>query len=302
MQSVLKKYSLPGVVGNSALKSTVSRMSFAAPVIIEGDAGSGKMTAAMDIAAGLLCGSQGDAPCYTCPACQRVKAGSHPDLHILTYEGKEKKLDEVRSFRERVFIKPSEGDINVFIIERGDKLSVAAQNALLKTLEDSPSAVFLITAEYSSGLLPTILSRCITLWMQPLTEAEMQKALMERGYEYSEEAYTAGNGFLGQVMDYLSNDEPAYRQLARDFAKAIDEDELAIFAQAMKAGKLKREEYAHFSGALCDELVIKTKKTPRKRYFDIYDYIINQTMYFGSNPSVTAMSGALASKCGAGLT
>lgn len=59
-------------------------------------------------------------------------------------------------------------------------MTVQAQNALLKTLEEPPEyAVILILTDNVNTLLPTILSRCVVLNMKPVRDAQIKEYLME---------------------------------------------------------------------------------------------------------------------------
>lgn len=87
-------------------------------------------------------------------------------------------VDEVREIIEEVSKRPYEGDKKVIIIHEGDKLTIQAQNALLKTIEEPPYGVYIIMLSQSlEVLLDTIRSRCQIYKLTPLSNEEMEKFL-----------------------------------------------------------------------------------------------------------------------------
>ena len=71
-------------------------------------------------------------------------------------------------------------DALIYIMNEGEKMTVQAQNALLKTLEEPPEyAVILILTSNVSALLPTIQSRCVLLNMKPVKDEQLKQFLME---------------------------------------------------------------------------------------------------------------------------
>ena len=91
-------------------------------------------------------------------------------------------IDEVRRIIEEVSKKPYEGDRKIIIIHGGDKLTVQAQNAMLKTIEEPPKGVYIILlTESLELLLDTIKSRCQIYKLTPLSKNDMLKYLKSIG-------------------------------------------------------------------------------------------------------------------------
>jgi DNA polymerase-3 subunit delta' len=103
--------------------------------------------------------------CGTCPACVRISRGVHADVLILEpSETGTIKIEQVRDVIDRASYRPFEGRRRVVIIDDADALVDAAQNALLKTLEEPPpSSVFMLLTARADVLLATVRSRCIRL-------------------------------------------------------------------------------------------------------------------------------------------
>lgn len=120
------------------------------------------------LAAELLCG-EANAPCGRCRDCRKVFAGVHPDvIRVERTAGDKGQLrrdilvDQIRRITSDTVIAPNEAARKVYIIREADKLNTAAQNALLKALEEPPAHVcFILCTTAADALLPTVRSRCV---------------------------------------------------------------------------------------------------------------------------------------------
>ena len=121
-------------------------------------------------------------------------------------------VDDVREIIDEVNKKPFEGDKKVIIIHQGNKLTIQAQNALLKTIEEPPTEVYIIIlCESLELILDTIKSRCEIYKLTPLTKDELYKYIAIKGYDYSEEekasAIAISEGIPGRIDRYFSDTE-----------------------------------------------------------------------------------------------
>jgi DNA polymerase-3 subunit delta' len=104
--------------------------------------------------------------CGECASCRRIARGVHPDVLVVEPgDSGSIKIEQVRDVIDRSAYRPFEGRRRVVVVDRADALVPAAQNALLKTLEEPPSSsVFVLVTARPDALLPTVRSRCIRLW------------------------------------------------------------------------------------------------------------------------------------------
>jgi DNA polymerase-3 subunit delta' len=167
------------------LRQAVSKNRVPQSLLFAGPEGVGKRTVAMALAQAVNCPQRqnGDA-CGTCSTCQRIARGQHSDVTVLD-RGDEASI-KIRMLRERVLesvhYRPFEASRRVFIIDPADAMTVEAQDALLKTLEEPPSAaIIILVSAYADTLQPTILSRCRRLRFGVLVEADVARMLKAQG-------------------------------------------------------------------------------------------------------------------------
>ncbi|MCT6699483.1 DNA polymerase III subunit delta' [Rheinheimera sp. 4Y26] len=130
-------------------------------LLLTGAAGVGKHLLASHLAQQLLCNQPLAAGgCGQCKSCLLVKAGHHPDLLQLQSETS-LGVDAVRELSHFMQGSPQQGGARVVLLPQAHKMTEAAANALLKTLEEPGANSFLLLqTAYEQQLLPTILSRC----------------------------------------------------------------------------------------------------------------------------------------------
>ena len=118
----------------------------------------------------------------TCHSCKQAMSHNHPDI---IYVGHEKvNTIGVEDIRQKInndmMIKPYSSPYKIYIVDEAEKMSVQAQNALLKTIEEPPAyGIILLLTTNADTFLPTILSRCIRLDLRPVAGEPLKKYLME---------------------------------------------------------------------------------------------------------------------------
>jgi len=172
------------IVGQSVLVDRLKRIMqnqlIGHAYLFVGPEGIGKKTVSNIFARGLLCKSQGNRPCDLCRSCKQFNTGNHPDIYRVTRGSRLSiGVEQIRKMLEDTQLKPYESGRKIYIIEDAHTMTVQAQNALLKTLEEPPGfTTIMLLADRSQGLLPTVLSRCQVFRMQKLTKKEVCSILV----------------------------------------------------------------------------------------------------------------------------
>lgn len=195
--------------------------------IFAGEKGSGKKLLAKLFAMTLQCEKHGKEPCLQCSSCKKAMNRNHPDIIYVSHE-KPNSIG-IEDIREQLIadvdIKPYTGPYKVYIVDEAEKLTVQAQNALLKTIEEPPVyAVIMLLVNNGATLLPTIASRCVTLNFKPVRDEVIKKYLMEELHvpDYQAEVsvdFAQGNvGRAKQIAtaeDFAEMMEAAFRILKK---------------------------------------------------------------------------------------
>lgn len=181
--------------------------------ILTGEAGMGRKSIANAFAMTLLCEKGGSEPCMVCHSCKQVLGGNHPDLIYVTHEKPASiGVDDIREqINDTIMIRPYSSYYKIYIVDEAEKMTVQAQNALLKTIEEPPSyAVILLITTNQEAFLPTILSRCIQLKLKPLKDFTVKSYLTEHLHVPDKEAEVCAafaRGNLGKAIHLSSSDE-----------------------------------------------------------------------------------------------
>ena len=168
--------------------------------------------------------------CGACAACTRIARGVHPDVVVIgPGESGSIKIDQIRDLIDRAAYRPFEGRRRAVIVDDADTLVFAAQSALLKTLEEPPSAsMFMLITARPDMLLPTVRSRCPNLRFQPLGPDAVAEALVTRGSTDAEARAiaTTADGSIGRALEARGRDLVEAREVAiRVLTQAASSDD-----------------------------------------------------------------------------
>ncbi len=208
--------------------------------VFEGLEGVGKKLCAKLFSQALVC--EAHTACGVCLMCIQARANTHPDI-ITLKKDKDKASVGVDNVREQiiseVYLKPRNAARKIFIIDTGDELSVEAQNALLKVLEEPPSYVtFIICVTSKERLLSTVLSRSQTVSFFPLSTDEVSNYLTKN--------YDIEPGSAETIAKLSQGSIGAARELCSDSSKQARIEKSINALINLKKNSLKLREMVEF--------------------------------------------------------
>jgi len=185
------------ILGNSRVKTILSkslqRNRVPHSLLFVGPEGVGKKEMALVVAKALNCLQKIDDSCEECTSCVAINKRIFPDVMEIPIpkkdsqsdkKKKDKQIDQVRFLKSTAYLKPMTGKKRVFIIPDAEKRSEPASHAILKILEEPPSFSHIILLTKNPYLiLSTIKSRCQVLSFAPVFKEDIEKALLEKGYD-----------------------------------------------------------------------------------------------------------------------
>lgn len=231
-------------------------------ILLSGPSGVGKKRAALEIARILSCSDLEQRPCGQCFSCKvstpkEKPTGENPWLWLLpmrasSEKGKKEERQEKADALARQIVMDPYGDpyengaghivgavrdllqkfqyhedkARVVLIPEAERMNESTANALLKTLEEAPAhTYFILTCSNKAQLLPTIVSRCVQVQVQPLKYGDFAMKMRERNEEISEEECTLlfalSEGCWGKAEHWMHADLSSVRNLCFDFLRAL---------------------------------------------------------------------------------
>lgn len=275
--------------------------------IFNGEKGSGKRSLSNIFSMALQCESDGNKPCGICKSCRQAEHGNHPDIIKVIHE--KPNSVGVEDIREQVVgdvqVKPYSRPHKIYIISDAEKMTVQAQNALLKTIEEPPSYVIIILlATNATALLPTILSRCVTLNMKPVADELVKKYLMEsiKVPDYQADVCVAfAQGNIGKAVQLASSDKFNEIKLSAlhllNHIKKMEITDITAYVKGVSQFKLEINDYLDFLAVWYrDVLYFKATKDPNGLVFRDQVRVIadqtNMSSYEGLEKVLTALEKA----------
>lgn len=219
----------------------------------------------------LLCEKFDGEPCSVCPSCAKTKTGSHPDKIIISSQ-KSIGVDLVRECIQEMNIRPY-GNKKIFIFENGSRLTVQAQNALLKILENPPEyGVIIIVADKEEDLIPTVLSRLKRYTLRIPTGEEIGTYLADKYPEKREMAMFCGKFCEGRPFDAeellkRDSDFDFRKRIAIFFNKLISGEKSAVFdfANYLTDKKGDFEVFVTYFQAILRDIIFIKKSFPDEK-------------------------------------
>ena len=201
------------IIGNKEIRNyllnSVSKNTVSQSYLFVGTEGIGKILIAKEFAKKILCLNNKNENCK-CKSCQAFDGSNHPDFVLINEEETTIKIEQIRDLTSKVIEQPIISDRKVYIINHADKMTVEAQNCLLKTLEEPPEfTVIILTTSNLNAILTTIKSRCMKINFMDIPNEELKKYAIEKlGYsQMAENLLQSFNGSIGKALLQKENQE-----------------------------------------------------------------------------------------------
>lgn len=230
--------------------------------LLIGDEGVGTEELALEAAKYFLCTSRNTAdhePCQACSNCRRITSFQHPDVHYYfpalkstpetelreLLETKSEQLyarvkieggtihigdpenperNSVRGLMREVAMRSVENNIKIFILSCAEEMNAESANALLKVLEEPPSGtLYFLTSSQPGHLLTTIKSRCQTIRLHSVAEADIETAVRLSGVSPTELRLITrlSNGNMGHALQLMSGELMRRRERMLEFLVGV---------------------------------------------------------------------------------
>lgn len=245
--------------------NAVSRNAIANAYLFWGQNGLGKRAMAKAFAATLLCSEKTPA-CGSCSSCRWVDQGIHPDLQWIqpVSESSGIRIEQIRQALRVSSYSSFSGGRRVVVIQDADRMTEAAANSLLKTLEESPNGLtFILISQSPDSVLPTVKSRCQQIPFRPLDQSSMVEYLMRRGLSPEEAKKVAllSSGNPEHAAKIISagmlreQQKVAVTLLRRLASRDADEFELIEELESFEE-QVKSEKYVLLLSLFCRDLLV----------------------------------------------
>ena len=249
------------------LQNAISAKKISHAYIINGEKSSGKEFIARVFAMTLQCEKGGTEPCQECHSCKQALSDNQPDIIYVSHEKPNTiSVDDIRAqINNDIAIKPYSSPYKIYIIPDAEMMTVQAQNAILKTIEEPPEyAVIMLLTSNIDSLLPTIRSRCVRLDLKVVDDSLVKEYLMEHLH----------------VPDYQAEIDASYAQ--GSIGKAKEAATSQEFAD-MTANALKILKYANSMEVYELTEAIKTLTADKNNindYLDIFQFWFRDVLMF----------------------
>ena len=237
----------------AALNNALKTERLAHAYLFVGPSGIGKKRTAFALAQAVLCTENPGEGCGTCTACISVVSGSHPDLtHINPEEGKSTiGIDQVRELQHFLGLQSARGNRKIALVEEAHFLTLQAQSALLKMVEEPPGAALLMLLSVNAATLSRpLLSRCQQIRFAALPLAVVEELLIQEHAREPTEAHALALYSRGSIGYALALNVEVFTEDRQRVIEDLQQLHGASFSQVSR---------------LAEWLVASRKKKPRAK-------------------------------------
>ena len=201
-----------------------------------------------------------DDACLACTTCHRILHGNHADVKFINSDNKNLKVEDVESLIDDTGTRPFESDHKLYFVFSADKMNAAAQNKLLKTLEEPQKTVTIfLGVSRESAMLDTVKSRTKKITLDRFSQEDISSALKEEGFpsDSAETAAACADGMLGRAKEIAED-----KSFAENYAQTVN-----VFKNLKKSGDV---------ASFLNEKVLDKERLPV--FLDIASLIVRDMM------------------------
>ena len=269
--------------------------------LFAGPEGVGKRTIALALAKAVHCAELTGDYCGRCVNCASIMASNHPDVRVVqTLPGKKEiSIQQVREIERELRFRSFGGKRKIAIVDPAALMNAAAQNALLKTLEEPPenSLIILVTPN-AGGLLPTLRSRCLRLSFGPLSRAQVVAFLQREQRIKAEDAEVLAAMSMGSIGVAANLDRHALFEKRRIWIgklsalKVKDYQGAMAAAEALATSREEALEFLRWAESWYRDLLIHavTRKADELVNLDMLPQIEYQSTGFSAKRALGALA------------
>lgn len=265
----------------SKLQGLRSRLPHA--LLLKGPSGVGKLDLAMQFSQSLLCRTpvDGREACGQCDACHWYAQGTHPDFRLIQPEAlslndeisesgkkasQEISISQIRALEDFVNLSAHQGAYKIVVLHPAEAMNVNAANAVLKTLEEpTENLMFILVSHKPQQLLPTIISRCLSLAV-PIPSAETSVSWLRQQGVMNPDVLLSQSGFL-PLHAYAASEAGELVDMQRTLISAFSNPQrMDILSLAEQFQKTAPVQIIQFVQQWCHDL-ISIKMAAKARYF-----------------------------------
>ena len=269
------------IIGNEYNKKVLSRIENPSHAyIFTGKQGVGKKMFANELAYKWSCTAE-NKPCGVCKSCIQFNGGNSPDFQIITPTENSLKIDQIREVIKKLNEKPISSEKKIYIIDDADKMTMAAQNALLKVLEEPPKYIIIILIGSNENLfINTIKSRCIKINFEPINKVELLTYIKQNVENHSENNIELYDGSIGKIHE-LNGKELQYKEVVKLLVNLSSKNKLEFIKQIPSL--LTKEDAKNMLQFLNNILLKKIRE--EEKYINIIQIIDNTILKIDGNQS-----------------
>lgn len=258
-----------------------------------GPEGVGKRSIAFALAQAVHCASGAENGCERCNSCLQIKNSNHPDVRVVgRLEGKKEiTIHQVREIERELRYRSFGGGRKIAVVDPAGAMNGAAQNALLKTLEEPPeNSLLILIAPNAAELLPTVRSRCLRVSFAPLSRAQVAGYLQANSGSSEAEAQGIAAMSMGSIGTALSLKDEGWMEKRRKWCAVIGDLGGGNFRAALQGAEAlapDREEVLEFlrwAESWYRDLLVHgvTREPERIVNVDLLPQLERQAQRFGS--------------------